>query len=115
MFLLSKYFTTEKLELVSIFSRELIEAEYTTLFSVGSIQLPSLVKARAVVTLVGSDVFSGSWQCSKDGTNSPFCPHIKTVKKYLGESLENVTLDINQESLGKIFNNIVINSKLIIL
>jgi hypothetical protein len=103
---------SENLELVSMFSRELVETTYTTLFSVGSVQLPSLVKARAVVTFVGSDIHSGSWQCSKDGINNPSCPHIQTVKKSLGTSLDNLTPDIYLDSSGKIFDHLVEISKI---
>jgi hypothetical protein len=69
--------------MVILFYWDVSGSQATQLFSVASGSQKGSVKARAIVTHIGSEETGGEWLCSKDGKGSALCTHLRLAEKYL--------------------------------
>ena len=53
------------------------------MFSVATSTQMRSIKARAIVTHIGTEGTGGEWMCSKDGKASMLCTHLKHAEAYL--------------------------------
>jgi hypothetical protein len=83
--------------MVVLFSWDMSSFQSKQLFSVASSNQKRSVKARAIVTHIGTEHSGGEWLCSKDGKDLASCTHLRLAQRYL-KKLGGSDLDKDDEA-----------------